>query len=639
LGGEFYLKEPQQAAKSLEMVEKNVIGPAKAELAIPEGVYMGAVMMNRDTFQLIDVSNRKGQNNGLVCQVPKGTWKVMAFYLKAVRVQTNRGGGAGSVDYLDAAAMDTFISLSYEKYYSHFKEYFGNVIKMFYYDEPAMHNAGGRLWTPLFNQNFEKKYGYSPMKYYPALWYDIGPETAAARNALYGFRAQLYADNLVKKLNQWCNDHGIQLTGHQDQEESYNPVPISGDLMKVFENQDTPGVDDVYWWGRSNRGYKIVSSAAANYDKPVVMGETYLAYRKIDDGIALRVAMDQYAMGVNFQVPGVSREQRPGAADLNRYVGRLSYLLQHGRHVADIAVLYPIAALQAAYYFANPLSRNRPGNMSAFDWWGLEGGLIPPEIDYIDLGETLYRGLRVDYTYIHPEVLVSRTTIDKGKLILDNKENREEFRVLIVPGGDTISAAAAKKILEFYRSGGTVIATHKLPSKSAEFNRDKEVQEMVGEVFGFPANDPVTAEVRPIIDYYKHCFANHNQAGGRSFFLPQPDMNLVSTVLKEAVPVSDVDIQQAPTWPVKIGPTYDGALTYLHKVKNGRDIYFFANSSDRPVDTNVILRGKKDLTIWNPHSGEKEQVQSEHSEMAGQPVTTVHLVLSPVSSLFYVGGD
>ncbi|MFZ1963806.1 MAG: hypothetical protein WAU78_10155, partial [Roseiarcus sp.] len=35
LGGQFYLKEPRQAAKSLDMVEKNVTGPAKAELAIP----------------------------------------------------------------------------------------------------------------------------------------------------------------------------------------------------------------------------------------------------------------------------------------------------------------------------------------------------------------------------------------------------------------------------------------------------------------------------------------------------------------------------------------------------------------------------------------------------------------------------
>ncbi len=130
-------------------------------------------------------------------------------------------------------------------------------------------------------------------------------------------------------------------------------MPNSGDLMKVFENQDTPGVDDIWWWGRSNRGYKIVSSAAANYDKPVVMGETYLAYHDLEDKIALRVAMDQYAMGVNFQIPGPIPSGSPGsrAAELNRYVGRMSYLLQHGRHVADIAVLYPIASLQAAYKF------------------------------------------------------------------------------------------------------------------------------------------------------------------------------------------------------------------------------------------------------------------------------------------------
>jgi len=116
---------------------------------------------------------------------------------------------------------------------------------------------------------------------------------------------------------------------------------------------------------------------------------------------------------------------------------------------------------------------------------------------------------------------------------------------------------------------------------------------MVGEVFGFPAGDPVTAEIRPIVDDFKNYFANHNQAGGKSFFLPQPDIKLVSTVLKEAVPVADVDIQQTPTWPVKMGPAYDGALTYIHKVKDGRDIYFFANSLDTPVDTKVVLRARR----------------------------------------------
>lgn len=53
--------------------------------------------------------------------------------------------------------------------------------------------------------------------------------------------------------------------------------------------------------------------------------------------------MDQYAMGVNSQIP--ARTVQPQRAELNDYVGRLSYLLLHGRHVADVAVLYPIGSL------------------------------------------------------------------------------------------------------------------------------------------------------------------------------------------------------------------------------------------------------------------------------------------------------
>ena len=292
--GLLYTKYPQYAAKSLDMVEKDVTGPAKADLAIPEGTYVGAVMMNRDTFERVDVSDRRAEGSRLVCQVPKGNWKVMAFYLKY--------GGRAVVDYLDEAAMNAYLSLECDQFYAHLKEYFGNVINKMFYDEPAMHKGEGRMWTPAFNQNFEKKYGYSPMKYYPALWYDIGPETAAARNALYGFRAQLWAENFIGKLNKWCDDHGIQLTGHMDMEEDPNPVPVNGDLMKTFQYQDIPGVDDIWFLGRSNTSYKVVTSSAFNYDKPVVMAETYAAYYKLDKKIAFQVAMDQSAMGVNFHI-------------------------------------------------------------------------------------------------------------------------------------------------------------------------------------------------------------------------------------------------------------------------------------------------------------------------------------------------
>ena len=332
-------------------------------------------------------------------------------------------------------------------------------------------------------------------------------------------------------------------------------------------------------------------------------------------------------------------------------------MLQHGRHVADIAVLYPIASLQACYRFtADPEPKNwTPADATAMglpkpplsdteyaallkqhgpSWlYAYTGGSVPPEIDYQDVGETLYRGLRVDYTYLHPEVLTSRCVVNKKKLVLDNQENREGYSVLIVPGGNTISVAAAKKVGEFYRNGGAVIATSLLPHLSAEFGRDKEVQRVFGEMFGVPLNALQAGALG--IDRKVGYLVRRNQAGGSAFFLPKAGPDLLRTVLKQVLPARDVEIQEA-MWPLKEGPRYDGALTYIHKVKSYRDIYFFANSSENQVDTKVVLRGKKDLAIWNPHTGQRERTNVTHATAGGSEVTVVRLVLPPVSSLFYI---
>jgi hypothetical protein len=304
--------------------------------------------------------------------------------------------------------------------------------------------------------------------------------------------------------------------------------------------------------------------------------------------------------------------------------------------VADIAVLYPIAALQADYYFATPVRLGgRRGGQADF-YYALEGGVVRPENDYMDLGELLFRGLRVDYTYLHPEVLVEKGLIQNGRITLDNRVNREEFRVLMMPGGNTIPVAVARKILDFYRSGGTVVATRLLPTRSAEFGQDAEVRRIMDEIFGVSERNPMTAEIRAFTDEFKTYFANTNEAGGRGYFLPQPDPPMVSAVLKDAVPVPDVAIDAPPMWPVKMNHDYNGALTYIHKVKDNRDIYFFSNSQDAAVDTNVVLRGNKNIAIWNPHTGQREQPEVTHAEVEGQPTTTVRLKLDPVKAVFFV---
>ena len=77
------------------------------------------------------------------------------------------------------------------------------------------------------------------------------------------------------------------------------------------------------------------------------------------------------------------------------------------------------------------------------------------------------------------------------------------------------------------------------------------------------------------------------------------------------------------------------ALTYIHKVKDGRDIYFFANSSTKDIDTKIVLRSTKKMTIWNPHTGAQEPAEVSPGKSEG--TTVVRLVLPSVSSEFLIG--
>ena len=83
-----------------------------------------------------------------------------------------------------------------------------------------------------------------------------------------------------------------------------NPVGLHGDLMKVFKNQDIPGVDVIGYYGYTQEAYKIISSAANNWDKGLVMSESFGAMGEgMNKNVLYKSSMDQYAKGVNMIVP------------------------------------------------------------------------------------------------------------------------------------------------------------------------------------------------------------------------------------------------------------------------------------------------------------------------------------------------
>jgi len=546
-------------------------------------------------------------------------WKLMAFLCVT--------DGVPGMDYLSEEAVAGFINITYDEYYNRFQKYFENgTITSAFYDEPSFREladilttwgvSGSRMWTTDFNEEFGEMFGedINPILYYPALWYDIGDKTTEARDKLNAVRTELFAKNYIGQVNAWCQDHGIELMGHMLAEDNDNPVPFHGDLMYCFKYQDCPTVDVIGHYGMTEDYYKIISSSAYNWDHSHVGVECYGAINNMPADDLYKTAMDLYAKGINVMVPHavwydaesywfqpeLSYRTEPYASVLpqyNEYIARLQTMLQEGRHVADIAVLYPIDTLEYDYNF----NKNNE--------------LVSEYTNYIALTEQLSERIRLDYTYIHPSVLDEAVTVDGATLHLNNQNNFEDYKVMIIPSIRVISKANLEKINAFYQNGGIVISVGDLPRMGTAEADNAAVQSLIQEMFG-EAWD--TAQTKSI--------ARTNGNGGKIYHLTNLDS--FETILKQAYDNYDVTISSVSE--------SNGHLTYIHKVLSGLNVYFFANSSEIAVNPAITLRGEfENLEVWNPVTGERHPIAATVSN--GK--TTFDLGIDSISSLFVVAGE
>lgn len=790
-GGRMRQLYPGDMAKNLRKVEREIAGPGEVTMDLPEGALMAAVAMETRSLKRVDL-RRSIRAGRLGWQAPAGNWRVMLF--------TCVPEGA-VVDYLDPRAVKRFLTLTYDQYASRFKPYFGSVIGLSFFDDVALvYTSGGRTWTTSFNDRFRRSRGYDPSLLYPALWYDIGPNTQSARAALFGFRAELMSEGFVRTVHDWCVAHGIRAMGHPAGNYNPQPVEVSGDNLLFYKHCDVPLVDSIHYYRHGRDGFKLPTSAAANFDRPLSAVEIYGNYpdATVDTAMLYRSAMELFVRGVNvilphgtwydparMTIPPEISERNPrfgrDLPDYSRFASRCSLMLQGGRHVADIGMLYPVDSLEADYRF-DVAGRQQPN-------WGYDA---PPWADYLAISGALTGTVRRDFTFLHPSVVRERCCVAGPSLVLANRTNREEYRVLMLPGGPVISWPVLAKALRFYRSGGRVVATTQLPRHSTEFGHDADVRRAVVEMFGVDPTksaevaapmrrvrivargsevrtyidgrlvdttadsqlkrgrvglreaETETAEIHDLVvrdgagrellrdgfagsldqwldtgtvatgsgrllvgnntlmssrdgsdwsDYsvemsvaagatpvgivfrmvdrdnlymwqfwpdagrlvphrrlagqwsiLKQVVVNEVGAGvrpyrthrgpggGRAYFAPIPSAETLQAILDDATPVPDVRLVAAGN--LTAG---GGMLSYIHKFKEGREIYLLANSTDSRVRCRADLRGRLRLQAWDPHTGRTAGVACRYRRASGGWVTSLPVDLLPVRCLFLVG--
>lgn len=632
-GGRLQREFPEYTRKVLLMRDTLVSGPVRFSETLPTSeslTCMAVSAMQMGTSQVVDLSPQIKKRR-LSWDVPEGVWRIMFFCC--------RSKAANLVDYMQPEAVRKVMEMTYDEYAKRFSDYFGKEVDKVFFDDVG-YVAMEKTWTPAITQLFEKKYGRSAALYYPALFFNIGPETEAARVAFYDIRAELLAEGYPRMVAEWCEQHGLKSIGHPPGNYSPNSTPIHGDVLKFYRHTQIPLTDNIFYYGHGQSGFKQVSSAADLYDRPVVGAEVYGAFpAQIDSMVLYKAAMDLFARGVNFLVPhGMWYDSHPDhvripplispynpllAPTLKRYsnfAARSCMMLQGGRRVADIAMVYPIASAQA-------LSR-----LSKTEELGGRGKVVPPELDFQRVGEWLTSEIRRDFTLIHPESFREGKVVRNGqKLILNNEVNRQEYKLLILPGGQVLSAETMEYIADFYAHGGMVLATSVLPHKSAEFGQDERLLKAVEAVFG-PETERQPNQIRM------------NDAGGKALFLDRPEANSLREALYtlELLPdvafgsLTDRSGEIVKAWQPDQHSTY-GSFCYLHKHKEGRDIYFFSNSLDCPVQTEVFLRGDLELQLRNPYTGEISPLEGIPVEEKSVIYTRFHLDLPKVTSCFVVG--
>lgn len=105
----------------------------------------------------------------------------------------------------------------------------------------------------IFNERFQQEHGHNPVTLYPALGYDMGPDTAAARVALHDFRAELLPQGYPRKVNEWCSEHDSRGTGHAMGQYYPLPVFLAGDHIKFYRHCDIPMIDSIHYCEMSRR--------------------------------------------------------------------------------------------------------------------------------------------------------------------------------------------------------------------------------------------------------------------------------------------------------------------------------------------------------------------------------------------------
>lgn len=260
-------RHPELRKKTLQCKTVDVLGPQKDVALIYDHYCKGtnkllAAVAYRRTGEGMDCAGEPidltpTAEDGLVrLDIPEGMWRV--FFL--IESQESVSSRPDHIDMLNPASTDLMITEIYQPQWEHFSAYFGNTFRGFFSDEPGFLNSSGNYygkmgkdtpypWCAELPALLGEKLGRSEAEILlmlPSLWYNVN-EVSALRVAYMDTVSALYAKNFTEKLGGWCRAHGVEYIGHiiEDMGSCSRLGHSAGHFFRSLDAQDMAGIDVV----------------------------------------------------------------------------------------------------------------------------------------------------------------------------------------------------------------------------------------------------------------------------------------------------------------------------------------------------------------------------------------------------------
>lgn len=534
--------------------------PAEKLLSIVLAKTNGNSVAENDVKELTDI------RDGAVFIPANQTGTEVMFFISGksgMQVKRPSVGAEGYVlNHLDKPSVDNYLKNTGDRLLTAFDK--NNLPYSVFADSLEVYNQD---WTDDFLEEFKKRRGYDLKPFLPALAIDMGAKTQEIRYDWGRTITELFNERFMIPMQAWSKQNG---TRFRIQGYGIPPAAISSNAYA-----DISDGEGAQW--KVVRAARWASSANHIYGRPVTSSETWTWLRSPvfrATPLDLKAEADiHFLQGINqlighgwgytppqveypgwrFYAAGAYSEQNPWwivMPDLAAYLQRMSFLMRQGNPKNDVALYLPNADAYAHF---------SAGKVHLIE---MERELVGEKL----MPEIFKSGYNLDF---FDDDMLQKIGKTNGKNLT---LGASDYPIVVLPGIERIPLESLKKLDEFVKNGGILVATRRLPQVAP----------------GFKAT---AAEQKQIKEITQRLFEG---ASAKAKFVA--DESQLGSVLKAAMPPD-----------VAISPANED-LHFVHRQTTDADVYFLANTSNVKQTVEATFRTSGEPELWNAMNGASNSI-------------------------------